>query len=321
MAGIRAPVQDDSRTGKPARSRTALYLRICCHIPSWCWLLPCVLGCTSLSRRWQSDDVVSARQIAQRGMDAVDAGNWQRAEEFFAKAVDVCPVDERVQSRYAEALWHRGSRQAAVEHMQEAVRLSGHDPDLVVRLGEMHLQIGNLELASHLAERVIQSGRQQANAYRLRGAVREHQNQWQEALADYHRALSIQPQYPEVQMAIAQVYYRQGKPQRSLSTLQALAGAYPSGEEPAELFYWQGLACEALGRHAQAVSHLVQAEGRGMQSADLFYNLAQAHYMAGDPAAAELTAQRALGIDPTHSQAQRLTESLRQARLVASLPP
>ena len=51
-----------------------------------------------------------ARQIAQRGMDAVDTGNWQRAEEFFAKAVEVCPDDERVQSRYAEALWRRGSR-------------------------------------------------------------------------------------------------------------------------------------------------------------------------------------------------------------------
>jgi tetratricopeptide (TPR) repeat protein len=252
-------------------------------------------------------------------MDAVDAGNWQRAEEFFAKAVEVCPVDERVQSRYAEALWRRGSRQEAVEHMNEAVRLSGGDPVLVVRLGEMHLQTGELEQASHLAERVIQSGRQEANAYRLRGAVMDRQGKWHEALADYHRALSIQPHYPEVQMAIAEVYYRQDRPQRALSTLQGLAGSCPSGEEPAETLYWQGLACEALGRHEQAVFHLAQAEERGMQSADLFYNLAQARYMAGDPAAAELTVQRALEMEPTHPDAQRLAESIRQARQVASL--
>src|SRR5690606_624250 len=80
-------------------------------------LVPAGLGCSSFSRRLQPDDVVLARQIAQRGMDSVDAGNWQRAEQFFAQAVDVCPVDERVQARYAEALWQRGARKDALEHM------------------------------------------------------------------------------------------------------------------------------------------------------------------------------------------------------------
>ena len=69
------------------------------------------------------------------------------------------------------------------------------------------------------------------------------------------------------------------------------------------MLYWQGLACEALGRHEQAVFHLAQAEGRGMRSADLFYSLAQARYMAGDPAAAELAVQRVLEMQPTHPEA------------------
>lgn len=318
---MRAPVHDLAWTRESARSRAAGCLFVRRRVMLWCLLLlPCFLGCSSLSRRGQTDEVVFARQIAQRGMDAVDTGNWQRAEEFFAKAVEVCPDDERVQSRYAEALWHRGSRPEAVKHMKEAVRLSGGDPDLVVRLGEMNLQTGEFAQASQLAERVIQSGRQQANAYRLRGAVLERQGKLPEALADYHRALSIQPQYPEVQMAIAGVYYREGKPQRALSTLQALAASYPSGEEPADMLYWQGLACEALGRHEQAVAHLSQAEGRGMQSADLLYSLAQARYMAGDPAAAELTVQRVLEMEPTHPEAIQLAESLRQNRQIARLP-
>ena len=137
MAGTRATVPDVSWTGEIpcARDAPPVACSFVGAVMLWCLLLPCVLGCSGLSRRWQPDDVVFARQIAQRGMDAVDAGNWQRAEEFFAKAVEVCPVDERVQSRYAEALWRRGSRPEAVEHMKEAVRLSGGDPDLVVRLG------------------------------------------------------------------------------------------------------------------------------------------------------------------------------------------
>ena len=91
-----------------------------------------------------------------------------------------------MQSRYAEALWRRGSRPEAVEHIKEAVRLSGGDPDLVVRLGEMNLQTGEFLQANQLAEQVIQSGRPQANVYRLRGPCRR-QNKLPEALADDHR--------------------------------------------------------------------------------------------------------------------------------------
>jgi Flp pilus assembly protein TadD len=269
-------------------------------------------GCAGLSRRVQTDDVVFARQIAQRGMDAGDVGNWQRAEEYFAKAVEVCPVDERVQARYAEALWRRGAQDEALHHMQEAVRLSGGDPELAVRYGEMQLDVGDLEQAGQLADRVIQAGRQHAGAYRLRGAVLERQGQWQEALADYHRTLTIEPNYPDVQMAIATVYLQLGRPQRALSTLQALATSYPSGEEPGDMLYFEGLACGALGRHAQALTHLQMAAERGYETPDLHFNLAQAHHALGDHAAAALALQRTLAADPAHAEALRFAASMHQ---------
>jgi Flp pilus assembly protein TadD len=253
-------------------------------------------------------------------MDAVDAGNWQSAEEFFAKAVEVCPVDERVQSRYAEALWRRGSRKEALDHMQEAVRLSGSEPELVVRLGEMHLQNGDLHQAGQLADRVVDSGRPLASAYRLRGDVRQRQGKLDDALADYHRALGIQSVYPEVQMAIAAVYYHVDRPQRALSTLQSLAGTYPSGEEPVEMLYLQGLACKSLGRHEQALKHLAQAEERGLQSAELLGNLAEARYLAGDPVAAQATLQRAMELEPSNPEVQRVAASMQQTPQVASRP-
>lgn len=320
LAVLRASEHVRFGAGEPVCGGAPLRRRVPGRVAWWCVFLALLaaLGCSSFSRRWRPDDVVFARQIAQRGMDAVDAGDWQRAEEFFAQAVEVCPVDERVQSRYAEALWHRGSRKEALEHMQEAVRLSGSEPDLVVRLGEMHLETGDLQQASHLAERVVLSGRQLANAYRLRGDIRQRQGKLDEALADYHWALAIQPMYPEVQMAIAAVYYRQDRPQRVLSTLQALAGSCPSGEEPAEMWYWQGLAYKSLGRQEQALMHLAQAEARGLQSVDLLCNLAEARYLAGDPVAAQATLQRAMELEPNNPELQRLAVSIQQVPQMAS---
>lgn len=253
-------------------------------------------------------------------MDAVDAGNWPSAEESFAKAVDICPVDEQVRSRYAEALWHRGSRREALEHMGEAVRLSGGDPNLVVRLGEMYLQTGDLGQAGQLANRALASGRQLPSAYRLRGEVLRRQGSWRDALADFHHALSLQPQYPEVQLAVAEVYYREGRPLRALSTLQALASSYPSGEEPPEVLCWQGLACAALARHEQAVTYLAAAEARGLHAPDLLCQLARARYDMGDPSAAQITLDRLLELDPQNAEGLRLAEQFRSAREIASLP-
>ncbi len=276
-------------------------------------------GCSGFARRWQRDDVVTARQIAQQGMDAYHAGDWRRAEEFFAQAVEVCPVDERVRWRYAETLWNLDSRREAIEHMRESVRLSGGEPELTVRLGEMYLAEKDLQQADRLADTVIRSGRELASAHRLQGDVRQRQGRWQEALAAYHWALSIQPQYPEVQMAVAQVNYRHGRPQRSLSTLRALASAYPPGEQPAELHYWQGLACAALGRHELAAGQLALAQSRGMQSADLLYQLAEARLRTGDWNAAAMTLQRAMEADPQHPQAAQLSELIARNRQLASL--
>jgi tetratricopeptide (TPR) repeat protein len=214
-------------------------------------------------------------------------------------------------------MWNQGLYTEAIEHQQEAVRLSGGDPVLMVRLGEMYLAQGDLDGAKHLAQRVIDSGPESAAAYRLRGDVLRGQNRWREALAAYHRALSIEPDNVDVQMAVAQVYQCNGRPQRALSTLQSLAATYSPGEEPAELLYWQGIAFSALGRHRQAIRQFARAESSGMQSADLQFRLAEANHLAGNASAALSALERAMQLDPHHPQAGRLCEAIQGSLQVA----
>jgi len=60
-------------------------------------------------------------------------------------------------------------------------------------------------------------------AWALRGDVQRAEGSRTEALVSYHRALCYQPQFPEVQLALADVHSQDGKPQRALATIQALA--------------------------------------------------------------------------------------------------
>ncbi len=285
-----------------------------------CLLLAVQGGCSGFAKRFQRDDVVAARQIARQGADAFSAGDWDRAEQYFSKAVEACPVDERVRARYAETLWNRGMHQEAIKHQREAVRLSGDDPEMTIRLGEMYLARGDLQQANRMAAVVVDSGVELASAHRLRGDVLSRQDKWREALAAYQRALSIRPNYPEVQMAVAQVYQLNGRPQRALATLQSLAEAYPPGEEPADLLYWHAMAFASLGRQPQAVRQFVMAYERGMRTADLQFRLAESHYLAGDRAAARAALERAMQLDPHHPQAARLCQSIEGAARVASIP-
>lgn len=279
------------------------------------------VGCASLARHWQQDTVVSARQIALRGTDAMELGQLERANRLFAQAVEVCPDDERVRAHYAEGLWRQGDRQKAIENMRQALELSGGASELRIRLGRMQLAVGNLDQAASLARQTIGTGRQLAAAYRLNGDVLAARSQWRDALAQYHRALAIHEDYPEVQYAVGQLYLEQGQVQRALSTFQSMEQHYSKREEPANLLYMEGLAYKSLGRFDPALDCLVQASAKGMNTADLYYHLADAHFRAGDPTNARLAVQRALALQPNHTPALQLAQQIDPSTRISTRPP
>ena len=96
-------------------------------------------GCRVFRSQQVSDENISeARRLSLQGLDAQQRGQWERAETLFAAAILKCPSDERARYGYAESLWQRGAWQQALSHMEEAVRLSGSDPERLVRLGQMY---------------------------------------------------------------------------------------------------------------------------------------------------------------------------------------
>ena len=279
-----------------------------------CWLFLTLLllsGCRALRCRKVSDESINeARQLSLQARDAEQKGRWEQAEEFYASAVARCPSDERARCGYADALWQRGARMDAVAHMEEGVRLSGDDPERVVQLGKMYLERGELHRAAVQAEKAISANRQLASAWALRGDVQRAEGSRTEALASYHRALCYQPQYPEVQLALADVHSQQGKPQRALATIQNLAEHYPAGQIPCEISHRQGLELRTLGRYRESAECLAAAARQPNPSAELLYDLARSQSLAGDRAGAGQSVAAALRLKPEHGPAQNLQQEL-----------
>jgi tetratricopeptide (TPR) repeat protein len=268
------------------------------------------LGCRVFRCHTSDEAISAARDLSLQGIDAQQKGRSGEAEQLFAAAIQRCPQDERARCCYAEVLWQRGAQDEAVSHMEVAVRLSGSDPQRRVQLGKMYLARGQVHQASVQADEAIAANREFAAAWALHGDVLKAEGLRSEAQSSYHRALAIQPHYPEVQLALADLYGQQDKPQRALATLQTLADHYPPDQVPSEVSYREGLVLRRLGRHEDAAQRLAAAIRRGPPSADMHFELAQTQILSGDRNAASQTVAAGLALHPNHAGLSRLGSEL-----------
>ena len=287
------------RSNNTGREGTTSELVRC--LLNWClWLIALSLtGCASVRTRGPVEsDVITARQLTHRGIDASCRDKWDEAERLFFQAAEISHDDVPARHHYARACGGEARHQDAIAAMVQAVQLSGSDPQLHVELGEMYLAVGDLDQARSQADSAVRGNPHLAAAWALRGDLRRRQDDNTGALAAYHRALSLQPDYPRVQLEVADLYLRQDHPGRALATLDRLAQGYATNAVPGEVCYRQGLALLSLNRHDEAVDRLVAAIDRGVVTADVYYHLGQADLLSGRPADARWAVKQSLLVDP-----------------------
>ena len=272
-------------------------------------------GCRMLSRHGPvSRSLMESRQLCQQGIASMERGQLEEAEEFLSKAVKACPENQDSHRHYGETLWRSGRRREAMEHLEEANRLSVDDAALMATIAEKRLALSQVEAARRSAQNALDLDPKLPQAWAARGRVRRREGQLRMALADYHRALGIAPDNSEILMEVAELYAEMGRPQQSLATLHRVADTLPPGDKPQRLLYLEGLACSALGRYDEAVERLMAAGTRDNPTPEILFRLGEAELMAGHPARAVAAAQQALFIDPHHQPSLGLMDRVRVAR-------
>ena len=271
------------------------------------WLTVVVAGCRLPGLRGPvSADLAKSRQLSQQGIASLERGQPQEAEAALTKAVKTCPTDPDARRYYAEALWAKNARPEAVAQLEEACRLSPEDTGLRVRLAEMYLTMGRVDLARSTVEQVIDLNPKLPAAWAIRGRTMRAAGDLRQALADFHRALGYVPDDRLVLMEIAEVYRQLHQPQRALETLQSLADTYSPGDEPQQVCYLLGLAYAALGRNDDAVDSLSMAVARDRPTPEILCRLAEAQWAAGRTSDAAAVVQQALALDPQYPPGREL---------------
>ena len=99
----------------------------------------------------------------------------------------------------------------------------------MVRAGEMQLSLGSLDKALHFADQSLDIDPHEPRAWALRAHVEQNAGQFEQALADFHRALEFNHDDRQLLFETAELYRQLNRPQRALSTLTCLCETYAAG--------------------------------------------------------------------------------------------
>lgn len=276
-----------------------------------CAVVTCQEGCRAISRRTNNNELVTARQLSLRGAEALQRSRPQDAEMLFSEALRHSPIDERAQWGYATTLWKRGDRQRAMEHMREALRLSGKNPDYAVQLGEMSLEMGDRKSAAEAAKSVLTANRNHARAWALLGDTHHSEKDWPAALECYHRALLIQSDYPRVQLSVAEIYRITGRPHRALAALDRMSDIHSTASLDPDVLLIRGQSLADLDRREEAAEALALASER--MPADWVEKqvaLVHAQHRIGELVPARMTLGKLIAANTGHPEVARLQSML-----------
>ncbi|MCP4191220.1 MAG: tetratricopeptide repeat protein [Planctomycetaceae bacterium] len=278
-----------------------------------CLILLLSVGCTSLRPRAPVErDVLLARQLSQQGLDALDRGQIEQAENHFSEALDRCPANVNARCHLADCLWKRGESQNAIAQLSDALAISEHDDtQILVRLGQMKFDVGEHEAAQKLVNRALQASPEDPGAWQLDGAIKHQRDEWTAALASYQRSLCYHPNDVETQLAVAEIYANLKRPGRTLSTLERLEQRVVQDQHRQRMLAIKGYALHGLRRYEEASETLLLAIESGAPSPELLANLAKAQFESGQYREARQTIRHALpvvGPEQTESLQRLMTK-------------
>lgn len=263
-------------------------------------------GCRSIVKFGESRQSVAARRLSRQGLQAARQGDWNVAEDLFSKSLDVSDNNDAAHRGLADTLWLRGRHDDAIVHLKKAVQLSAGDPKHLQRLGRMYLELGRVDEAARQCDIALQSDREWAALWALCGDCQMAQGRSDSALAAYHRALSLQPDYPYVQLQAAEIYHQHARHDRLLATLDrfnessgsVLLNQTDGGIVPGRADLLRGLAYRELGRGDEATRYLVAAAEKNPGDVTARLQLAASSIASGDSVAAQNWLAQAMRIDP-----------------------
>jgi tetratricopeptide (TPR) repeat protein len=204
----------------------------------------------------------------KRGEAYKRRGELEAAERDLRRAAELDPTATRPQEALGDVAVAQKQFAAAAEHYRLYVRIDDRAPRVLYKLAYAEYNAGRPAAALEPVQKAIEMNDRLAEGYYLQGLCLRALQRADPARAAFERALTIQPTLFRAREELADLFGAQGKTEKRLDQLEALAALDPGPGRAIAL----GLAYARAGQLDRAVSTLARASER--------YSDQQATYLA-----------------------------------------
>lgn len=259
----------------------------------------------------------------------------KEAIALYRQVIELEPTHAGAHYALGVTQMHLGALSQARPALEEAARLAPDNPLPALALATLHARLNNTKAALQWVERALKIQPGFAEALELRGDLRQAIGQRPAAMADYRAALRAQPQRASAWLKLGMMQQAAGDTQaasksyrevikhnpntavayNNLAWLELQQGgdliqaevfarkAVELAPHSAEFLDTLGWVLRARGQRNEAEQILSRAAASSGASADVHYHLGIVYSELGRMKEARDALERALRLDPRHSQA------------------
>jgi tetratricopeptide (TPR) repeat protein/O-antigen ligase len=216
----------------------------------------------------------------------------------YRETAEMVPNSARLWRRLAEVYMQIGQPEGALEPLENWLAITGNSPDSAAPFelrAKAHMALGRPYDAIADFDRAISLDPGRATAYNDRGAIYYQLGRHREAISDFDQAITIYPEYAQAYYGRGTVYYELGRSRRAIGDLDQAIRFDPRN---ALAFNNRGLAHVKLGQLALAIQDFASAINLDPQFALAYNNRGYIYRDLGQLKEATEDLDRAIQLDP-----------------------
>ena len=227
------------------------------------------------------------------------AGEYEQAREDYAKVPVTADTGLEAKERIITSYQNAGDHDTALTLARDLIKIAPNDRDALLALADALREESQFEESAKVVSQVIAADPQGADwtLYFLRGTSLGQAGHWPEAEKDLLKALSLEPNQPDVLNYLGYSWVE--KDQRldqALTMLQKALNAEPQSGEIANSLGW---AYYHMGDYHAAVLNLERAVTFNAVSPEINDHLGDAYWRVGRKIEAQYQWRRVLSLQPT----------------------
>jgi tetratricopeptide (TPR) repeat protein len=203
-----------------------------------------------------ADKVSEGEKILILANQAGANGDTVKQEDYLKKLVAAYPNDERAQLSLANYYFGQQDNLQAIEHYKKATELAPNFTPAYNVLGYSYRQQGDYANAEQAFKKYIELIPNDPNPYDSYAELLLKMGRFDDSIAQYHKALSVDPHFGASHFGIAGDLMYSGKPEEAQAELQKMANqARNDGELRTALFGMAVVAADSgqMDRALQAI--------------------------------------------------------------------